>query len=261
MQKSLLKNSILIAPNYLEIPKPNKVSSLLLSSKFPNNHFVSHILPYIASTKERKSPVLTPQENFWINKIAEGYAQDNSTFNEKLGLLAWERMLKKIDKSEISTYLDCGSNIGRNIGFLKHILPMAAANIVELAPGPYEKCINQFEIQNSFLGPIKEAKFDKNFDLVFSSGVLIHVNPNDLLESMSRMYQLSSKYILISEYFNRTPVMISYRGEDDRLFKCDFGKLFVENFDCRLLDYGFLWGHEFDSAGFDDITYWLFEKN
>ena len=205
--------------------------------------------------------MLTPQEDFWKNKIAAGYAQDNSTFNEKLGLLAWERMLTKIDKSEISTYLDCGSNIGRNIGFLKHILPTAAANIIELASDPYEKCINEFQIQNSFLGPIKDARFDRKFDLVFTNVVLIHINPDDLIESMSRMYELSSKYILIGEYFNRTPVMIDYRGESDRLFKRDFGKLFLENFNAKVLDYGFLWGHEFDKAGFDDITYWLFEKS
>ena len=74
------------------------------------------------------------------------------------------------------------------------------------------------------------------------------------------MYEFSSKYILICEYFNRTPVMIEYRGELDMLFKRDFGKLFIENFDCEIVDYGFLWGHQFDNAGFDDITYWLFRK-
>ena len=87
------------------------------------------------------------------------------------------------------------------------------------------------------------------------------MNPDDLLTSMGRMYDLSSRYILISEYFNRTPVMIHYRGEDDRLFKRDFGKLFIENFNCKVVNYGFLWGYEFDNAGFDDITYWLFEKS
>jgi pseudaminic acid biosynthesis-associated methylase len=203
----------------------------------------------------------TPQEDFWKNEITEAYAQDNSAFNEKLGLIAWERTFSKIDKSEISSYLDCGSNIGRNIAFLKKVLPMATVNIIELAIEPYEKCIKDFQIEKSFLGPIKDAKFDKQFDLVFTNGVLIHVNPDDLLQSMSRMFEMSSRYILIGEYFNRTPVMINYRGEDDRLFKRDFGKLFVENFDCKLLDYGFLWGHEFDTAGFDDITYWLFEKS
>ena len=203
----------------------------------------------------------TSQEDFWKNEITESYTRDNSAFNEELGLRAWERTLSKIERSGISSYLDCGSNIGRNIAFLKQILPMATANIVELAVKPYEKCIKDFQIENSFLGPIKDARFDRKFDLVFSSGVLIHVNPDDLLASMSRMFEMSARYILIGEYFNRTPVMINYRGEDDKLFKCDFGKLFVENFDCTVLDYGFLWGHEFDSAGFDDITYWLFEKS
>ena len=203
----------------------------------------------------------TPQEDFWKNKITESYAQDNSAFDERLGLVAWERTLSKIDKSDISSYLDCGSNIGRNIAFLKKVLPMATANIVELARGPYEKCLKDFQIEESFLGPIKDAKFDAKFDFVFTNAVLIHVNPDDLLESMARIFDLSSKYILIGEYFNRTPVMINYRGEDDRLFKRDFGKMFVENFDCIVVDYGFLWGYEFDSAGFDDITYWLFEKS
>ena len=202
----------------------------------------------------------TPQEDFWKNKITESYAQDNSVFDEQLGLLAWKRILSKIDKSDISSYLDCGSNIGRNIAFLKKTLPAATANIVELAKGPYDKCLNDFQIDESFLGPIKDAKFERKFDLVFTNAVLIHVNPDDLLESMRRMFKMSSRYILIAEYFNRTPVMINYRGEDDRLFKRDFGKLFTENFDCKVLDYGFLWGHEFDTAGFDDITYWLFEK-
>ena len=55
--------------------------------------------------------------------------------------------------------------------------------------------------------------------------------------------------------------MIEYQGEQNKLFKRDFGKLFIENFNVQLVDYGFLWGHIYDSAGFDDITWWLFEKN
>ena len=68
---------------------------------------------------------------------------------------------------------------------------MATANIIELATEPYEKCIKDFQIEKSFLGPIKDARFDRKFNLVFSSGVLIHVKPDDLLESMSHMYEMS----------------------------------------------------------------------
>jgi hypothetical protein len=75
------------------------------------------------------------------------------------------------------------------------------------------------------------------------------------------MHQLSAKYIIIGEYFNRTPISIEYHGEQEKLFKRDWGKFVVENFDVTVIDYGFLWGHEFDEAGFDDITYWVFAKN
>lgn len=56
-------------------------------------------------------------------------------------------------------------------------------------------------------------------------GVLIHINPDQLLDHMQKMYQYSRKYILMGEYFNRTPTSIEYRGESDKLFKRDFGKL------------------------------------
>jgi hypothetical protein len=147
-----------------------------------------------------------------------------------------------------------------------HIL-LDSLNLIARAPtmikinesqsSPYFK----LEIENSFLGPIKDACFDQKFDLVFSSGVLKRINPDDWLKSTRRMFEMSARYVLIGEYFNRTPIMINYRAEDDKLFKCDSGKLFVENFNCTVLDYGFLWGQEYDSAGFDDINYWLIEKS
>jgi pseudaminic acid biosynthesis-associated methylase len=200
------------------------------------------------------------QEDFWMNRITESYIRDNTIFDESLGLKAWEKILYKVDKSNIDSYLDCGSNIGRNIRFLNQLLPSASANIIELAEEPYNTCTTQFKIDQSFLGPIKNASFQTQFDFVFSSGVLIHVHPDDLINSMQRMFSLSSRYVMMAEYFNRTPVMIDYHGESDKLFKRDFGKMFIENFDCKIVDYGFLWGFEFDNAGFDDVTYWVFEK-
>ena len=59
---------------------------------------------------------------------------------------------------------------------------------------------------------------------------------------MSKLYDYSNKYILNGEYFNRTPVIIEYQGQLNKLFKRDFGKLFSENFNVKLIDYGFLWG-------------------
>jgi len=99
------------------------------------------------------------------------------------------------------------------------------------------------------------------FELVFTCGVLIHIHPDDLHKTLERMYQLSKRYILIAEYFSRESESLIYHGEKNKLFKMDFGKYFLSNFQSKLLDYGFLWGYLYDDGGFDDITWWLFKKN
>ena len=202
----------------------------------------------------------TEQEEFWANTYATDYIKKNSDFDSLAGQKAWQEMLSKTDS--ISTILECGCNIGRNIKFLNNILPSAKKSIIELSKPAYDFVINNMEIQNSFNGSILESELNGHtFDLVFSTGVLIHIHPDNLLDNMQRMFLYSKKYILIGEYFNRTPTMIEYQGQKDKLFKRDFGKLFIENFDVTVVDYGFLWGHIYDKAGFDDVTWWLFEKN
>lgn len=202
----------------------------------------------------------TEQEEFWAKTYAADYMKKNSDFDRLAGQKAWQEMLSKTDS--ISTILECGCNIGRNIKFLNNILPSAKKSIIELSKPAYDFVINNMEIQNSFNGSIIQSELNgQTFDLVFTMGVLIHIHPNNLLDNMQKIFLYSKKYILIGEYFNRTPTMIEYQGQKDKLFKRDFGKFFIENFDVSVVDYGFLWGYIYDKAGFDDVTWWLFEKN
>ncbi|TMI64955.1 MAG: methyltransferase domain-containing protein [Bacteroidetes bacterium] len=202
---------------------------------------------------------MNEQQQFWKEKYASSYIEKNSEFDFAMGTQGWKEMLKKA--GPINSFLECGSNIGRNIGFLSEVYPSAKKSLIEISPTAYEIVTNRYSPDSSFNGPIVESNFSNNsFDLVYTIGVLIHIHPEDLLANMKKMFEYSQKYILIGEYFNRTPVMIEYQGEANKLFKRDFGKLFIENFPVKLVDYGFLWGHLYDNAGFDDITYWLFEK-
>jgi pseudaminic acid biosynthesis-associated methylase len=204
--------------------------------------------------------ILNEQQNFWANDYAIEYINKNNSFNKELGIEAWRKMLKKAEG--VSSVLECGCNIGRNINFLNSVLPNAKKSIIEISVPAFEFVKNTYNLDFTFNGPIVKSNFKLNsFDLTFTSGVLIHIHPDDLIDNMSKLFQYSKKYILIAEYFNRTPVMIEYQKEQNKLFKCDFGKLFINNFDVNLVDYGFLWGHIYDSAGFDDLTWWLFEKN
>jgi len=202
---------------------------------------------------------MNEQQQFWKEKYASSYMEKNASFDQEMGIQGWKEMLKKA--GPIRSFLECGSNIGRNIGFLSAIYPEAKKGLIEISPAAYEVVTNRYKPDFSFNGPILESDFPHNhFDLVYTIGVLIHIHPDDLLANMRKLFEYSGKYILMGEYFNRTPVMIEYQGEKDKLFKRDFGKLFIENFPLKLVDYGFLWGHLYDNAGFDDITYWLFEK-
>lgn len=200
------------------------------------------------------------QEEFWANQYSNDYISKNSDFDRIKGEIAWQKMLRKT--KDVKTVLECGSNIGRNIEFLNQVAPNTRKSIIEISKEAFDIASQRFSLEHAFNGTILEADFDGGtFDLVFSTVVLIHIDPDNLLNNMQKMFELSDKYILIGEYFSRTPTMIEYQGQSNKLFKCDFGKLFLENFAVDVLDYGFLWGHEYDDSGFDDVTWWLFEKN
>ncbi len=206
---------------------------------------------------------INSQEEFWVQNISSSYIEANPYLGPDEGKLAekaWRRILEKIDFSDLNSFLECGSNIGRNVKTLSKVLPKTSANIIEINPVALEICRVNNKIELEFLGSIKDAVFATQFDLVFTCGVLIHINPDDLIKTITNIFHLSKKYIIVAEYFNRTPVTLKYRGEDEKLFKRDWGKFVLENFNVELVDYGFLWGYEYDSAGFDDITFWVFRK-
>ena len=202
---------------------------------------------------------MNEQQKFWAKTYADEYIKKNSQFDREKGVSAWKLMLEKV--GPINSILECGCNIGRNIDFLNVVLPSASKSIIEISQPAFEFVSSRHELEHAFNGAIEDANFKQgSFDLVFTTGVLIHIHPDNLLKNMERMYKLSSGYILMGEYFNRTPIMLEYQGQKDKLFKRDFGKFFIENFPVELVDHGFLWGHLYDSAGFDDITWWLFKK-
>ena len=107
----------------------------------------------------------------------------------------------------------------------------------------------------SFLGNTDYGKHD----MTFTMGVLIHQDPSKLKIAYEKLYNHSSKYILIIEYYNPMPVSIIYRGEKDKLFKRDFaGEILDLYSNLRLLDYGFVYHR--DQFPQDDLTFFLLEK-
>jgi spore coat polysaccharide biosynthesis protein SpsF len=107
---------------------------------------------------------------------------------------------------------------------------------------------------------ILDFKPDYSRDLVLASGILIHLDPENLPRVYELMFQSSHRYICIAEYYNPTPVEVPYRGHQNKMFKRDFAGEMLDKFqDLRLLDYGFVY-HRDTQFPQDDVNWFLLEK-
>ena len=202
---------------------------------------------------------MNEQELFWKDIYGKNYITKNYNFDDDKGSKVWKKILANCNTENFKV-LECGCNIGRNIRQIKKAYPDFSTSVIEINREALEICKSSNQIDKAFCGSIAECDFKpKQFDLVFTMGVLIHTAPENLLDVMSKMRNWSKRYILFGEYFNTTPVSIEYQGKKNQLFKRDFGKYFLENFQAKCIDYGFLWRYEYEDAGFDDCTWWLFD--
>lgn len=97
-------------------------------------------------------------------------------------------------------------------------------------------------------------------DLCFTKGVPIHIDPSRLAEVYATLCAASSRYVMVCEYYNPTPVEVHYRGHDHALFKRDFaGEILDATPGLRLVDYGFTY-HRDPVAPLDDSTWFLMER-
>ncbi|PJE81442.1 methyltransferase type 11 [Candidatus Pacearchaeota archaeon CG10_big_fil_rev_8_21_14_0_10_32_42] len=203
-----------------------------------------------------------PQLIFWKGDFGKQYLKRNSLNSEKIN--ESEKVFKRIlGGLQLNSILEVGSNVGINLSGIRRAF---GKNMDLYAVEPFEEAYRQL-LSNQEIN-LKEALNcsafeipfeDNSIDLVFTNGVLIHINPNKLKDAMSEIVRVSKKYVLCSEYFSQNEEEIIYRGQKGYLFKRDFGKHYLENFpNLKTVSYGFLWQEEFPS--FDNLNWWLFEK-
>ena len=143
---------------------------------------------------------MNEQELFWKNIYGEEYRSKNQIFDNEKGSEAWEKMLSKCEKENFKI-LECGCNIGRNISQIKKAFPNFSTSVIEINKEALEICKSKNKIEKSFNGSIINCDFEPNqFDLVFTMGVLIHIAPENLIDTMSKIKNLSKRYVLFGEY-------------------------------------------------------------
>ena len=201
----------------------------------------------------------TDQEKFWAGKFGSEYIERNA--GKKLlasNLHFFSNALKS--STNISTCIEFGANIGMNLKALKLLFPDLKCEAIEInkqASFKLKEVLSKNEIHEQ---SIIDFQPKKSWDLVLIKGVLIHINPSYLKKVYENLYNASAKYILLCEYYNRTPTKVDYRGFKDKLFKRDFcGELMDQYIDLQLVDYGFGY-HRDENFPQDDISWFLLEK-
>lgn len=200
----------------------------------------------------------TEQENFWAEAFGNEYIGRNK--GEQLitkNIALWSNVLFRLP--DIKSILELGCNIGLNLQALNRINPDFDLVGYEINKKAASKCakLDIARVENkSILEPIAE---DNRFDLTFTKGVLIHIHPDHLGDVYDNLYNLSNRYILVCEYYNPTPVMVNYRGHQNRLFKRDFAGEIIDKYHAKLIDYGFVY-HRDNNFPQDDFNWFLLEK-
>ena len=201
----------------------------------------------------------TEQEEFWAGDFGDEYISRNQSDQLLAANLNYfSNALRNTNK--IGSVIEFGANIGMNMRALKALYPQMELNGIEINQKAYENLAKFIGSQNAFHTSIFDFSSEKKFDLTFTKGVLIHINP-DLLEKVyEKLYEHSNKYILVSEYFNPSPVEIPYRGHSEKLFKRDFcGDLMDKYSDLKLVDYGFNYSRDTYFPQ-DNLNWFLLQK-
>lgn len=201
----------------------------------------------------------TEQEEFWATQFGDDYIQRNQSAQLLASNLNFfVKALKQAGK--VQSVKEFGANIGMNLKAFKLLYPDILMKGIEINPNACVELEKVIGAENIFCGSIFDAPSNEKVELSLIKGVLIHINPDMLPLVYEKLYESSSKYILIAEYYNPSPVAITYRGHSDRLFKRDFCGEFLAKFpDTTLIDYGFAYRKD-TAFPQDDITWFLIRK-
>ena len=188
----------------------------------------------------------TPQEKFWLSKFGKEYWKRNNFtpsqldkfYMKNLGVSRSQINKDFIGNLNLKNTLEVGCNIGIQLNMLqKHKHKLGQIYGIELLPEAVEIAKTNTKNCNIIQGSAFDILFKNNyFDLVFTSGLLIHISPKDIQRALKEIYRVSKKYIWGYEFYNPKYIPINYRGNKDYHWKGDFAKIYMDLFpDLKLI--------------------------
>lgn len=183
--------------------------------------------------------IKTQEDEAWSGEFGKEYTDRNLMSLDELDQLYVdnygvrrteinEKFLTGLDTDRI---LEVGCNVGNQLILLKK---MGYTNLwgIELQSHAVEIARNRTRGINIVKGSAFDIPYKNGFfDLVFTSGVLMHISPEEINGALDEIYRCTNRYIWGFEYYSSSGYQaVNYRGDSNLLWKTDFAKLFLDRF-------------------------------
>lgn len=191
-------------------------------------------------------------EALWSGRFGDEYVERN--FDDGSGRTPfWQHVLSVIEPQSV---LEVGCNVGGNLRSLAGLLGPENVAGVDVNEAALAALTEAEPLIRTVLTPARSLPFeDSAFDLVFTTGVLIHQPPESLPLVIDEIVRCAARFVVCGEYFAESAEALAYRGETGALFRGDFGSLYTDR-GLEVLERGFL---PRDGV-WDDLTYWILAK-
>ncbi|MGB6476309.1 MAG: pseudaminic acid biosynthesis-associated methylase [Candidatus Sulfotelmatobacter sp.] len=133
--------------------------------------------------------------------------------------------------SRDASFLEVGCNTGNQLLLLQR---MGYANLSGLELQPYALEIARSRARNISLAQgsaLAIPHADAAFDVVFTSGVLIHIAPEDLPRAMDEIHRCARTYIWGMEYYAPDVTEVNDRNHSGLLWKMDYARRYLTRFE------------------------------
>lgn len=211
------------------------------------------------------------QTQAWASRFGVDYTNRNAMSIEEMDAMYLNRY--GLSRTEMNTeflsiidrdvrILEVGANIGLQLEFLQK-MGFKYLYGIEVSAYAVEMSKSRARGLNIIKGDALDIPFkDDWFDLVFTSGVLIHINPHNLPFAMKEIYRCSSHYIWGFEYYADRLTQVKYREAEqtsDLLWKDNFPMIYCGVFS----DLSVLNSRRFKvlGEGFEDVMFLLEKKS
>jgi pseudaminic acid biosynthesis-associated methylase len=201
----------------------------------------------------------TEQEAFWAGEFGTAYMERNQ--GDALLASNLHFFAKALRAAlGVDSCIEFGANIGMNLRALKLLYPAQEQFGIEINADAVRELGIVIPPSHVIHSSILDFIPQRTWDLVLIKGVLIHIDPSVLEQVYEKLVTAAARYLLIAEYYNPSPVAVTYRGHSNRLFKRDFaGEIMERRPEMKLVDYGFAYRRD-PNVPQDDINWFLLER-